>query len=165
MPKTKFCVFQIDTEKEAEKTAKLLYLSYDRLVQETGGRVPKSLYEIAYEGEFTAPEEMSDERKLERLFTQVNAAIDDGDYAGRKLSVSDVVVLPSGAWYCDSVGFKKIDWPMGPCPFCKALEMCREYSGMLTCEEVLERYEGDGFFDSLLSAQNDNEGRADDAEN
>ena len=32
------------------------------------------------------------------------------DFKGRSLSVSDVVEMPDGYWYCDSFGWQELDW-------------------------------------------------------
>lgn len=32
------------------------------------------------------------------------------DFKGHSMSVSDIVEAPYGLWYCDSIGFRKVEW-------------------------------------------------------
>lgn len=62
-------------------------------------------YKEVYRGEIMDEGEQS---TLETLYVKFNVAKPE-DYSGHSLSVSDVVYLEGyGAYYCDSIGWKKV---------------------------------------------------------
>lgn len=62
-------------------------------------------YEVVYQGEI---EGESRDEMLEELFEVFNINHPE-DYDGRCLSVSDVVKLGDDYYYCDSIGWKKLN--------------------------------------------------------
>lgn len=66
-------------------------------------------------GEFDAGDDIG----LDEIFTACNfrtdkafsdAGMSNVMYDGHSMSVSDVVKKADGYWYCDSIGWKKLDW-------------------------------------------------------
>ena len=66
------------------------------------GKVRKSAYDKVYEGEV-------ENFNLDEIFRIFNCDI-PADFKGHLLSVSDVVVVEGKAYYCDSFGWKQIDF-------------------------------------------------------
>ena len=104
----KFCVYQINLKRDAERLA---FEGLENLQRYHGSaEVPSDLYDKVYEGNM----ELSN---LEDLFRLLNINLPD-DYQARSMSVSDVVEIKEGGtqaespgfYFCDSVGFKKIDF-------------------------------------------------------
>ena len=64
--------------------------------------IDPSIYDEVFNGEV-------DSDNLEEIFRQFNT---EGHplHRGHSLSVSDVVVTKDGAYYCDSIGFQKVDF-------------------------------------------------------
>lgn len=79
------------------------FLHYDHLdsFQET-----KDINASIYDEVFSGDVDCSD---LEAVFQKFNTE-DHPLYRGHSLSVSDIVVTDDGAYYCDSVGFKKVEF-------------------------------------------------------
>ena len=104
----KFCIYQINLDRDTERLA---FAGMDDLQQYHGSaEIPSNLYDKVYEGD-------SDLSNLEDLFRLLNFNHPD-DYFARSMSVSDVVEIKEGGtqeespgfYYCDSVGFRKIDF-------------------------------------------------------
>lgn len=99
----KIKLYQINLDRDTDRVA------FDSLtyVQSHGG-IKRSLYDLTFDGEITGD-------GIERTFEVFNAEIPDG-YTGRSMSVSDVVeVIESdevepGFYYCDTIGFGKIEF-------------------------------------------------------
>ena len=64
-------------------------------------------YEVVYEGELN-PNNNKPEAVLDTLFEIFNISRPE-DFKGHSLSVSDVVELDGVNYYCDSVGWVKVD--------------------------------------------------------
>ena len=97
-------IYQINRDRDAERIA---FESLDLLEQYTGSRVPdSSIYDLAYEGAVEA----GSLEDVYRIFNQEHPA----GYAGRSLSVSDIVEVvhapevEPGFYFCDSIGFKQV---------------------------------------------------------
>ena len=82
-----------------------VFAGYDEVVKYFGG-VSKDGYRFVYGFEGFAS---GDTPKLEDIYYIFNVHHPE-DYRGRSLSVSDVVKTPDGYFYCDSFGWKKLDW-------------------------------------------------------
>lgn len=93
-------IYQIAPERDEERRK---FLSLDSLERITGSRelVPES-----YDRVFTGDVDCKD---LEEVFVRFNL---EGHplHRGHALSVSDVVETEEGAFYCDSIGFQKVDF-------------------------------------------------------
>lgn len=63
-------------------------------------------YELVYEGEIKDNNNYSE--VLENLFTKFNINRPE-DFKGHSMSMSDIVVLNGQKFYCDSIGFKRVD--------------------------------------------------------
>ncbi len=108
-------IYQINAFRD---TNNIWFQKYD--VAASRGIDPKS-YDLVYEGslEEFLPEAVGKETNIEleliyERLNSFNSPFPEG-YNGRSLSVSDVVVLSDNdgqeqAYYCDSVGFKKIEF-------------------------------------------------------
>ena len=100
----KYAVYQINTERDAERVK---FLSYERTMQQVG-KIDMEIYDKVYEGE-TKQIRNDDELTLESIYIELNTYRHQyPDFRGHSLSVSDVVALPSGRWFCDSMGWKRI---------------------------------------------------------
>ena len=92
-------IYQIEIEKDPNKVA---FLHYDKAMG-IAGKIDPSIYKQVFLGSLHTA------NNLEDIFMELNA------YAhpllrGHSLSTSDVVVTDEGAFYCDHIGFKKIDF-------------------------------------------------------
>ena len=101
----KIRIYQIKME---PKNCGLIFRSYNQLMARTDPEIPVSAYEKVFDGTVEA-------HSLEEIFYIFNMVHPKG-YQGRSLSVSDVVELvsetESAFFFCDTVGFKKIDFPV-----------------------------------------------------
>lgn len=113
MSKDSYSIYQV---KEGDATWGLCFEPLERL-QAAGNRVDRGNYDLVYAGPLEG-KILSTAQILEALYTKFN--IDHpADFAGRSLSVSDVVVLRQdekvSAHYVDSVGFEEVpDFLDGP---------------------------------------------------
>jgi hypothetical protein len=82
----------------------LKFCGYDETVKAQGGRteINRSLYDEVYDGEVNC-------KDLEDVFHLLNMN-HPADYKGHSLSVSDVIRTSEGYFFCDSVGFKQIEF-------------------------------------------------------
>ncbi len=100
----KIKVYQLDKKKDERN---LLYLNY-HFTEKRGGVKPDE-YKCVFDGEISA-------QTLEDVFMILNGRNYPAGFRGRKLSVSDVVEVLDwddrrrGAYFCDAVGFKKIEF-------------------------------------------------------
>lgn len=103
----KIKLYQIDLDRD-EKRVAFMSLSY---AMQNGG-VDPGIYDCVYDGSVAGDKYLND---LERVFEIFN--IDKpADYFGRSMSVSDVVQIidagetERGFYYCDNIGFAKIEF-------------------------------------------------------
>lgn len=100
----KFTVYQINTERDENR---LLFMDYESTMRRVG-KIDMGIYDKVYEGE-TKRIRNDDERTLESIYVELNTYRHQyPDFKGHSLSVSDVVELPSGRWFCDHVGWEKV---------------------------------------------------------
>ena len=93
-------IFQIDREKDKNGVK---FMHTDRLEKLQGTTdIDASLYKEVFSGEVDAAD-------LEDVYSMFNC---EGHplYRGHSMSISDVVKTEDGAYFCDLVGFKKIDF-------------------------------------------------------
>ena len=93
-------IFQIDREKDKNGVK---FMHTDRLEKLQGTTdIDASIYTEVFNGEVNAS-------YLEDVYTMFNC---EGHplYRGHSMSISDVVKTEDGAYFCDLVGFKKIDF-------------------------------------------------------
>ena len=97
---------QINLDRDDERVA---FCGYEQYTRFTGREEIKSdIYDRVFSGEVNC-------RDLEDVYCKFNNDFPEG-YKGRSLSVSDVVevfdseTVEPGAYYCDSVGFKRVDF-------------------------------------------------------
>ena len=93
-------IYQINRERDKNVVKFLRYEHLDNF-QETKD-INASIYDEVFRGDVDCED-------LEDVFRQFNT---EGHplHRGHSLSVSDIVVTNDGAYYCDSVGFKKVDF-------------------------------------------------------
>lgn len=96
----KIKIYQINRERD-RNTVKFLHYEHLDNFQETKD-INASIYDEVFSGDV-------DCGNLEDVYRQFNT---DGHplHRGHSLSVSDIVVTDSGAYYCDTVGFQKVDF-------------------------------------------------------
>ena len=104
-------IYQINLERDDDGVAFEDYESLSRL--QNSEKVNAEIYDKVYEGDVDAQD-------LEDVYRIFNVDHPD-DYKGRSLSVSDVVEITDsekehpGFYYCDSIGFKEIDFDAELC--------------------------------------------------
>ena len=93
-------IYQINRERD-RNTVKFLHYEHLDNFQETKD-INASIYDEVFSGDVDCD-------NLEDVYRQFNT---DGHplHRGHSLSVSDIVVTDSGAYYCDTVGFQKVDF-------------------------------------------------------
>lgn len=89
-------IYQIDKDTFGTK-----FMDYDFTMQKAGEIRPE-LYQEVFNADI-------DEENLEAVYTRFNST-HHPLFRGHSLSVSDVVVNDKGAFFVDSIGFKKIDF-------------------------------------------------------
>lgn len=96
----KIKIYQINQERD-RSTVKFLHYEHLDNFQETKD-INASIYDEVFSGDVDCD-------NLEDVYRQFNT---DGHplHRGHSLSVSDIVVTDSGAYYCDTVGFQKVDF-------------------------------------------------------
>ena len=93
-------IYQINPDRDKNLVKFLQYKHLDNF-QDTKD-INAYIYDEVFNGEV-------DSDNLEEIFRQFNT---EGHplHRGHSLSVSDVVVTKDGAYYCDSIGFQKVDF-------------------------------------------------------
>ena len=89
-------IYQIDKDTFGTK-----FMDYDFTTQKSGEIRPE-LYQEVFNADI-------DEENLEEVYTRFNST-HHPLFRGHSLSVSDIVVNDKGAFFVDSIGFKKIDF-------------------------------------------------------
>lgn len=84
-----------------EKLLEFGFLGYD----EVSGPVVIDNYDMVYEFEMQS----ADEWHLDDLYDIFNMS-KPNDFTGHSMSASDVVEVDGEFWYCDRIGWKKLDW-------------------------------------------------------
>ena len=102
----KIAIYQVNLDRDTDGVA---FESYDRLTQlQKTSDIISEIYDKVYETDF-------DGASLEDVYRTFNTDVPK-DNTGRSLSVSDIVEvkdsgsLESGFFYCDSIGFHKVDF-------------------------------------------------------
>ena len=67
------------------------------------GEPKRGWYDLVYSFE------SEDQLSPDMLYQKFNLARPD-DFKGHSLSVSDVVMMDDGCWYCDAFGWVELDW-------------------------------------------------------
>ena len=105
-------IYQVNLARDYDRTA---FMGYDYLERKNGGVVDASIYDIVFSGEVECG-------SLEEVYRKFSLDMPDG-YEGRSLSVSDIVeaqvepedIRTCGFYYCDVVGFKRVDFDHTKC--------------------------------------------------
>lgn len=92
-------IYQIGTNADKNDVS---YLPFDVAVEKNGSIDP-TIYKKVFTGDLSAA------NNLEDVFKELNT-VGHPLLRGHSLSVSDVVVNDDGAFYCDSFGFRKIEF-------------------------------------------------------
>lgn len=97
-------IYQINTDRDLKRLA---FLSYEQTMRVQGKtEIDSSLYDLVFQGAI-------DCQSLEDVYRVFNIAHPEG-YAGRSLSVSDIVeVTEKGQkrfYFCDRIGFKEVEF-------------------------------------------------------
>ena len=91
-------IYQINSDKDTERVK---FRGFDEL-EYIGVKVNPEIYNCVFVGELP-------ETDLEDMFARFNT-VGHPDYIGHSMSVSDVLVNENGAYFCDNIGFKKIEF-------------------------------------------------------
>lgn len=98
-----FRLYQIIPEIDSKR---IMFCNLKAVLNAHNDTVPAEIYKCVFSGSAEA-------EKPEEMFVKFNANMPDG-YKGRSMSVSDVVEYESEGrsnfYYCDSIGFKNIDF-------------------------------------------------------
>ncbi len=109
-------IYQIDTKRDSKRICFFGLDEIEKLTGETG--VNSSIYDKVFSGDV-------DCNGLEDVYRMFNTDRPKG-YTGRSLSVSDVVEITEckskGFYFCDNVGFEKIDFDNSHCKDLSARE-------------------------------------------
>ena len=105
--------YTFDQLKDTEENARIHFLNYQYTVDHFGP-VDLGRYFTADRGTVEAPNE---QLACEKLFQKYNIRDDLQGYAGRSMSVSDVVHLRDNSadppvetvWFCDNIGFVRVE--------------------------------------------------------
>ena len=82
------------------------FMSFEDVEKHHGkGSVVKGNYDMVYEFEMYSSEDI----RLDDIYAMFNVSRPD-DFKGHSLSVSDVVEYNGEFYYCDDIGWKKLDW-------------------------------------------------------
>ncbi len=93
-------IYQINTDRDHDRVK---FEDFDRLQRlQNSEKIDPSIYDEVFNAEI-------DETGLEDIYRRFNT-VGYPLYRGHSLSVSDVVVTDQGAFYCDTVGFRKVDF-------------------------------------------------------
>lgn len=93
-------IYQIDGDKD---TKRVKFLRYDLLKKYQGTKeIDAALYMEVFSGKV-------EPATLEGVYTAFNTE-PQPLHRGHSLSVSDIVVTEDGAYYCDSIGFRKVNF-------------------------------------------------------
>lgn len=113
-------IYQINSNRDVNN---MLFLAYDRLEKFQGSsEVDSKIYDKIYEKEISCND-------LEDVFQMFNFNR-PSDFKGHPLSASDIVEvtdsddIADGFYFCDSIGFQKVDFDKGKCqvsPLCSCL--------------------------------------------
>ena len=95
-------LYQIPSD---EKYHGIVFFDLEQITAKYNGKVPSEIYEAVFDGKVQA-------KSVDELYNLFNLN-HPRDYAGRSMSVSDVVEIKhegctSEFYFCDSIGFKKI---------------------------------------------------------
>lgn len=93
-------IYQIDSDKDIDE---IQYVDYDTAMGRTGDVLDSSIYREVFSGDFPKCQ------TLEDIFKELNT-IGSPLVRGHSLSISDVLVVKEGAFYCDRIGFQEIDF-------------------------------------------------------
>lgn len=97
--------YQILMLKDDDKTVDKRFMRYDWAMAHGGVNMDE--YEVVYTGKIGPGDSATG--MLEAIYAIFNTN-HPKDYAGRSLSVSDLVTLDGiGTYFCDSVGFRRLD--------------------------------------------------------
>lgn len=96
----KIKIYQINSDRD-KNTVKILQYKHLDNFQET-----KDINAFIYDEVFSGDVDCTDLEDIYRKFNSEGHPL----HRGHSLSVSDVVVTKDGAYYCDSVGFQKVDF-------------------------------------------------------
>ena len=102
----KYEIYQIKMD-EYDKYRGLIFAGFEDAEKWFGkGAVKKENYQMVYQFDGF---EIGQEVTLDYIYYIFNMRR-PSDFLGHSLSVSDVVKTPDGYFYCDSFGWKKLDW-------------------------------------------------------
>ena len=93
-------IYQINTDRD-KNSVKFLKYGYLEKYQDT-----KDINALIYDEVFSGDVDCEDLEDIYRKFNMEGHPL----HRGHSLSVSDIVVTNEGAYYCDSVGFQKVDF-------------------------------------------------------
>lgn len=99
----KIGIFQVTDEKERD----FAFMGLSQL-KKLGKEVEKANYSQVWEGELNLSEYKNDEELCERIYSFANFQNPLG-FKGRSISVSDVITVDDEAFYCDRIGFTRLN--------------------------------------------------------
>ena len=120
----KIKIYQINMDRD---NGSYSFTNYENTIRRTGGGIRSSIYDCVFDGEVAC-------KGLEEVYEKFNIDSPPG-FKGHSLSVSDIVEIENsdtvekGYYFCDSFGFKKIDFEPS-----LAVESKKEQITVVICE-------------------------------
>lgn len=152
-PKMRIRVFQIDDSRDKDNR---IFMSYENVMKSSG--VEPEIYRQVYGGVVNCSD-------IEEVFALCNTAHPPG-YYGHSLSVSDVVEICDGEnkgfYYCDSIGFQKIDFDIEKADRSDILKVLiietgkKPYEAEIRDELKAKQSVVGGLIEAVYFAENDN---------
>ena len=91
-------IYQINPDKD---TNRVLFLGYDEIEEVAHSQFDPSIYDKVFDGDIP-------ETDLEDIFYRFNTT-GHPEFRGHSLSVSDIVVNDNGTFFCDNIGWTKLE--------------------------------------------------------
>lgn len=99
---SKYEIYQLDWSADESVIRNFAFRPFQDVIKD-GFSISKDRYSLVYTMESETDLSLED---LYYIFNMERPA----DFKGHSLSVSDVVGNSDGFWYCDSFGWKRLDW-------------------------------------------------------
>lgn len=104
----KFRVLQVDSEKEAkarEQGLSYMFTSLD-VHKRMGTKPEKNMYKCVFEGEVS---NLENPLKMCELIYEISNYNQISGWKGHSMSVSDIIEIEGDFYYCDDIGFVKLE--------------------------------------------------------
>ncbi len=112
MGKVNVRLYQINPDRDAKR---VIFVDLSRLEACTGTAVPEmKIYDLVFDGEVEVADKFIEEATVGELLEMLYAHFNTTINRFRPMSVSDVVEFNGRFFFCDSIGFREIEWKERP---------------------------------------------------